>query len=232
MIFLEILFIVSLIELLITWIWFIILGFRANKVWGFSIVFLFPIMPFIFSLRFARKARKAIYYYVIALVVFVSLNTYIFYGNVTFYENIWQKITILATQVTAVEIEPSFDFNGIFEHYVTEAPAPERKVQRLVARPIKVKKKVYQAPVKHAEPKPSSYYKKPTPKKPAYQIISIGVLAYYFNKKIIITTSVVQHKGRLISVTASTVFIKKHVSGGFVSMAIKKNKIKQIKIYL
>ncbi|MCK5871356.1 MAG: hypothetical protein KAG26_00900 [Methylococcales bacterium] len=232
MIFLEILFIVSLIECLITWVWFIILGFQANKVWGFSIVFLSPVTPFMFALRFARKARKAIYYYVITLIFFVSLNTYIYYDGNYFYENSWQKITKLATQITTVEIASLFDFNGLFETDTTEVLVPEIKTRPVLMRSAVIEKKARSIPTKKSEPKPYSYYKKPTPNKQSYQVISVEALAPYMNKKIIITTSVVQHKGRLVSVTASTVLIKKQTSGGSVTMPIKKNKIKQIKIYL
>lgn len=236
MIFLEILFVVSLIEFVITWVWFIILGFRANKIWGLSIVFLSPITPFMFASRFARKARKAIYYYVITLVVFVSVNTYINNTNVRFYKNLWQKITVLSTQITTVKIEPSFNFDGIFATNTTDE-TPEIKIKPVITKSRKVKKKSYYAPAKKTEPKPYSYYKKAkpkksTPKKQGYQVVSIGSLEQYINKKIIITTSTVQHKGRLISVTASRVLIKKQASGGSVTMPLKKNKIKQIKIYL
>ncbi|MCK5924357.1 MAG: hypothetical protein KAG10_00530 [Methylococcales bacterium] len=250
MIFLEILFIVSLIECLIAWVWFIILGFRANKTWGFSIVFLTPITPFMFALRFTRKARKAIYCYVISLIALVILNSYIVYSRVNFYENIWQEITAKAMQVATIEVPSLFDFRDLFSNNTVEALAPKVKARPVLTRSAVIQKKAYHVPIKRAKPKPYSYYKKIkpssdykktkrhldtkklTPKKRGYQAVSIGVLTQYINKKIMITTTRVQHKGRLISVTESTVLIKKRVSSGFVTMPIKKNKIKHVKIYL
>ncbi len=205
--FLEILFIISLVSILITWIWFIVLGFRANKAWGFSIVFLSPIAPFMFASRFARKARQAVYYYMITLLIFISCVVYIHFSTVNFYKSLLEKITESPAEVIIEKTPPIININ---EPLTQE----NQKVNLEIKEPI-------QAPVKI----------KPQPKKHSYKQVSIGSIHIYINKRIIITTSRTKHKGKLLSITPSSLSIRKRSAGGSVTMPIKKNKIIKLEVY-
>jgi hypothetical protein len=235
---------VSLIELLITWIWFLILGFRASKTWGISILLFFPITPFMFAFRFTRKARKAIHYYGVTLIFFSIINAYIIFFKPNFYENSSATLTQINEIATRIQQTTSVNFGEFFSTITDETGENEEEIDIRILPPIKspAMKKVTPRPVRQVLfpiAKPYSYYKKkpsktiPKPKKqPRYKTVSIHEIGHYMTKKVLITTSVIQHKGRLISVTSSTVSIQKQTSGGSVTMPIQKNKIKHIKVYL
>jgi hypothetical protein len=209
--FLELLFIISISTLFISWSWFIILGFRANKFWGFSIIFLSPITPIMFASRFARKARRAIYYYTLTLVSFIFLNLYIQLATVDFYKKFLEKIS--QQTVELVNNQPTTPIENI----------PPEEYQSLKASTIN-------APTsKQPKTKPKSNN---TPKKHGYKIVNINLIHHYINKKVMITTAIKKHNGRLNSTTASTVLIKKRLAKGSVTMPIKKSKIIKIEVYL
>ncbi len=212
---LEILFILCFIGNLITWVWFIILGFRANKLWGFSIVFLSPVTPFMFASRFARKARKAIYYYIIALFASISLTLYIHFFTVDFYRNFLEKITPEKVEVVAKKPEPELI-----------SPIEEEKPKENLKSELEIKTPVTEN-IKPVQPKPDK-----KPKRRHYKEVNINSIHLYVNKNIIATTSRTKHKGKLLSATPSALLIKKRASGGSVSMPIEKSKIIKIEVYL
>lgn len=213
--FLEILFITCFIANFITWAWFVFLGFRANNIWGISVVFLSPVAPFMFASRFARKARRAIYYYIITVSIFVSLIVYIHFFTIDFYTNFWEKIKSEAIVIeepkpeiitNVKEILPKKDLDANLE---IKVPMEEETVE---VKP---------------QPKPDK-----KPKRRHYKEVNMSSISLYIKKNIIVTTSRTKHKGKLLSVDSSVLLIKKRSSGGSVSMPIKKSKIIKIEVYL
>jgi hypothetical protein len=214
---LEILFIACFTASFITWVWFIFLGFRANKIWGFSIVFLSPVAPFMFASRFARKARRAIYYYIITLFVFVSLTVYIYFFTIDFYTNFLEKIKSEEVVIEKLEYEIITSVEEI-RPKENLAPNLEKKVP-IVEETVGIKPR----------PKPELDKK---PKRRSYKEVNINMIHLYINKNIIATTSRTKHKGKLLSVDSSVLMIKKRSAGGSVTMPIKKIKIIKTEVYL
>ena len=234
--FLEILFVVSFIELLITWVWFLILGFRANKTWGFLVLLLFPITPFMFASRFPRKARKAIYYYVVTLIFFGLMTSYIYFYKPKFYDRFWgildtiKEITRIDSKKTQLNFDELFSTNDN-----TQDASKLQAISPSKTKSVTVKKVIRHKSIEKPLPKakPYAYYRaKRKAKKQGYKTVSMNDLTQYINKKVIVSTPLVQHKGRLLSVTSSTIRVKKQASGGSVTMPIKKNKITHFKVYL
>lgn len=230
--FLEILFIISIIELLITWVWFIILGFRANKIWGFSIIFLSPISPFMFASRFARKARQAIYYYVVSLAIFIMLLFYIQFFTLDFYTNFLKKIIPepdpIVITVEEVDIKPPVTKPSEIDIEVIENSIPETVDTE---DPVTDEAPVPEVPViEKVEPEVKPVIKKP--KKRSYKPVNLKDIQKYVYKKVIVYTSRKKHKGKLMSVTSSNLVIRKRVGGGKASMPIKRSKIIKVEVYL
>ncbi len=215
--FLEILFIACFTGGFITWAWFIILGFRANNIWGFSIVFLSPVSPFMFASRFARKARRAIYYYIIALFMLLSLTLYIHFFTLDFYTNFLEKIKPEDIEVVIEKPEPEIITN-------VEEIIPKENLESNPEIKVPIIEEV-------VEIKPQLKLDK-KPKRRSYKEVNINTIHLYINKNIIATTSRTKHKGKLLSVDSSALMIKKRSKGGSVSMPIKKNKIIKTEVYL
>lgn len=217
---LEILFIVCLVGNFITWVWFIILGFRANNIWGGAIVFLSPIAPFMFASRFARKARKAIYYYIIALFLLISLMGYIHFFTIDFYSNFLEKIH--PEEVEVIVEEPKLEIIRAIEEKVQpqENLEPHHEIPPpIIEETVEIKPQL----------KPKLDKK---PKRRRYKEVNINTIHLYINKNIIATTSITKHKGKLLSVNSSVLIIKKRSTGGSVTMPIKKTKIIKTEVYL
>ena len=219
---LEILFIVCLIGNFITWVWFIILGFRANNIWGISIVFLSPVSPFMFASRFARKARRAIYYYIIALFILISLMGYIHFSTIDFYSNFLEKIH--PEEVEVIVEEPKLEIIRAIEEKVQpqENIEPHHEIKSpIIEETVEIKPQ--------SKPKPKLDKK---PKRRRYKEVNINTIHLYINKNIIATTSITKHKGKLLSINSSVLMIKKRSTGGSVTMPIKKTKIIKFEVYL
>lgn len=211
---LDMLFTISIIPLLVTWGWFIILGFQANKVWGFSIIFLSPVTPFMFASRFARKARGVFYYYIASIVIFVVATLYIQFVSVDFYPNLLKKITF--EEIVTIDNKVESDTTVFSTDEVDETDETEDEV---TLEPEITEEIVETAP---------EVIKK---SKPSYKPINIGEAHRYLDKKIIIYTSIKKHKGRLMSVTGSELVVKKFIGRGKVLMPIEKSKIVKVEIY-
>ena len=214
---LEIFFIACFTASLITWSWFIVLGFRANNIWGVSIVFLSPITPFMFASRFARKARKAIYYYIISLFTLISLMLYINFFTIDFYTNFLEKIKPEEIKVVVETPEPII-ITSVEEIIPKENLKPTPEIPPpTIEKTIEIKPKT----------KPDK-----KPKRHRYKEVNINTIHLYINKSIIATTSRTQHKGKLLSVTSSALMIKKRIAGGSASLPIQKHKIIKTEVYL
>lgn len=223
--FLEILFSLNIIAILIVWVWFIILGFRANKAWGFSIIFLTPVTPFMFASRFARKARRAIYYHVIAWFIVVCLGVYIQFFTVNFYRTFFWKLApeslVVLINEPVEEIKTPVVENQEIDPEIIEDVSDETVEEFVVDETIE--EPVADEAVVESKPKST---------KRSYQMVSIQDVRLYVGKKVIVSTAYKKHKGRLSAVTASSVVIKKYIAGGSTSMPIKKNKIIKVEVYL
>ena len=218
---LETLFITCFIASFITWVWFIFLGFRANNIWGFSIVFLSPVTPFMFASRFARKARRAIYYYIITLFALISLIIYIHFFTIDFYSNFLEKINSEEVEVVIEKPKPEITTN-VEEIIPKENLEPNSEIKvPVIEETVEVKPQL--------KPKPKLDKK---PKRRSYKEVNINTIHLYINKNIIATTSRTKHKGKLLSVDSSALMIKKRSAGGSVRMPIKKNKIIKTEVYL
>ncbi|NOQ35667.1 MAG: hypothetical protein GQ569_07195 [Methylococcaceae bacterium] len=237
--FLEILFIINLVAISILWVWFIILGFRANKLWGLSIVFLNPVTPFMFASRFARKARRAIYYHVVVWVVFAIFAAYIQFATVDFYKTFLFKVApeslvILIDKTKVVkDISPSItdtqevDVKIIDDSVIDDSVIDDEVIEIPIIDNEVTEEPVIEDPIieKPIEIKPKS-------KKRSYKVVNMQDMRLYIGKKVKVSTSTKKHKGKLSSVTKSSLVIKKRLSGGSTLMPIKKNKIIKIEVYL
>ncbi len=209
--FLEILFIVGIIAVLITWGWFVILGFRANLAWGVSIIFLSPVTPFMFASRFARKARKAIYYYTISLLFLSLIAGYIQFATVDFYTLFFKKFIPDEPVIVLPEKKPEVETPQEIEVEIIEEPEIEEPVEVVP---------------ESAEVKPEK------PKKRSYKVVNMQDMRLYIGKRVIVSTSTKKHKGKLLKATSSELVVRKRMSGGSTSMPIKKNKIRKVEVYL
>jgi len=213
---LEILFIISSLGLLVMWGWFVRLGFQANRSWGCSILFLFPISPFAFAYRFERKTRKIIYYFILSLLFFAGVTAYAIAFRPDFFPNLAHKLVSLAptfpTQSSPepVTVKPIEQPKPVVETEVVTEPEPE------VIEPV--------APV--IEEKKHSIRQK------HYEVINVNQLSGYIGKKVRLTTANVVHEGHLISVSAGQIEIKKGGFGASATMPISKNKISKVEVYL
>ncbi|MDQ7090890.1 MAG: hypothetical protein Q9M50_09615 [Methylococcales bacterium] len=226
--FLEILFTLSSLAMFITWGWFMMLGFRANKAWGLSIIFLSPIAPFMFASRFARKARRAIYYYMITLFAFILLTAYIHFSTINFYRNLLGKIGQESIVENQYETQTAEIEQVLPQEDQINSPDINKEILRkepptIEASPV-IEERIILPAVK-TEPRKK-------PKRRGYKPVQLNSIHQYLNKRIIITTAIKTHKGKLSSVTALTLLIKKRSSSGSVVMPIKKSKIIKIEVYL
>lgn len=211
---LEILFIISSLGLLVMWGWFVRLGFQANRSWGCSILFLFPISPFLFAYRFERKTRKIIYYFILSLLFFSGVTAYAIAFRPDFFPNLAHKLIALTPTFpakTKIEpVKPLEEPKPVAETEVIAEPEPE------VIEPV--------APVK--------VEKRHTIRQKHYEVVSVSSLGSYIGKKVRLTTSNVVHEGHLVSVSGGQVEIKKGGFGASATMPISKNKISKVEVYL
>jgi len=213
---LEILFIISSLGLIVMWGWFVRLGFQANRSWGCSILFLFPISPFAFAYRFERKTRKIIYYFILSLLFFAGVTAYAIAFRPDFFPNLAHKLVSLAptfptkSSPEPVAVKPIEQPKPVAETEVIAEPTPE------VIAPIvpAVEEKRHFARQKH------------------YEEISLTSLADYIGKKVRLTTANVVHEGRLISISGGQVEIKKGGGGASATLPISKSKISKAEVYL
>lgn len=211
---LEILFILSIIAIVITWIWFVILGFKANKNWGFGILFNPLITPFIFTVRFTRKSRKIIYYYAASLLFFIGLQIYIYTATTNFYVDFINKITNLF-QVETNNSKP-FEVETINSDVSIIEPEEEISLDPVIKAP-----KIIKPEVKTLQ----------KPKTRSYKTVKLATASNYLYKKIIITTANKKHKGILYSASNNELKIKQKIQGGTIIMGIKRSKILTVKVY-
>lgn len=206
----EIIFITSVLTLLIIWIWFIVQGFRTSRSWGASIIFLFPISPFLFAYRFERKTRQAIYYFIGSLVFFIAVMLYIHFATIDFFSRFSDK---LSSSV------PSRVFSSTPKVKLLNLPKPTPIPPPLaVAPPPKITTEITKAPVQAVTMR-------------RYKTVDIGSVKSYLGKSVIITTATVKHNGKLMSVDGSQLEIKKDMGGGSIIMGIKKSKIEKVEVY-
>jgi hypothetical protein len=213
---LEVIFITSVLLLTIFWIWFIIQGFFTSRGWGISLIFFFPISPFLFAYRFERKTRKAIGYFIGCLVFFTALTGYIHFTNVEFFANLSRK---LGTAVTVTKV------------LFSSKPKNTKRLNLPPPTPIPPPLAVKPEDHENAEITitPATPESKTTGR---YKSINMDSARNYIGKKVIITTSTVKHQGRLISVGIGEIEIKKTFEGGTTTMGISKRKITKIEVYL
>ncbi len=211
---LEILFILSIITIVITWIWFVILGFKANKNWGFGILLNPLITPFIFTVRFTRKSRKIIYYYVASLLFFIGLQIYIYTATTNFYFDFANTISSIFQVETSdsepIEVEAINPDVSIIESKETINLDPVVKAPKIIKPKVKTL---------------------PKPKTRSYKTVKLGTASNYLYKKIIITTAHKKHKGILYSSNNNELKIKQKIQGGTIIMGIKRSKILSVKVY-
>ena len=227
---LEILFIIGIVELLIIWVWFIIMGFQANKAWGFSMIFFSPITPFMYASRFARKARRAIYYYVVSLVALISLVLYIHFATIDFYTTFLTKlipkeIITSTTPATNTEI-PNNDQREIEVEIIGSTDHIEDEDENETDTETDINTETN---TENETEQPEEKYK---PQKRSYKVVDMKDMRLYLGKKVIITTSTKRHSGYLNSATSSALIIRKRLGGGSTTMPIKKNKIQKVEVYL
>lgn len=207
----EIIFTISTISLLVTWGWFILLGFRTSRIWGAGLIFLFPISPFMFAYRFERKTRQAISYFIGTLAFFILLMLYIYFTDVEFFSTFSQKIS-----KSLPRLELSFKSKKV-KPLNLPPPTPIPPPRTVV--PEQTTETIIKAPPVSA---PSRRYK----------TIDIGSAQNYVGKNVIITTAIVEHRGKLTSVDNTQIEIRKQMEGGSILMGIKKSKIEKLEVYL
>lgn len=210
----EILFMTSVLTVLIVWIWFVVLGFRTSRGWGAALIFLFPVSPFLFAYRFERKTRHTIYYLIGSLVFFALIMGYIqFATSVDFFDKFADKI---------VNAMPKLDSSTEPKVKNLNLPPPAYIPPPLPDTP-EVKPELPPTVVETPKPSVASH---------GYKTIDIGSIGSYIGKKVVVTTSSVQHRGKLTSVDGAQIEIKKEIAGGTTIMPIKKSKITKIEVYL
>lgn len=213
----EILFILSLITLLVVWGWFVILGFRISRGWGIGLIFLFPISPCMFVYRFERKTRQIVYPFIGSLLFFIGMVIYIHVAAVGFYSTLYTKIS---NAIPKIEFSTKVKTRSLNLPPPTPIPeSPEtldnEEVEVQVNEPV-IKKTVA------TPPKPPRRYK----------VVNIEEIGAYIGKKVIISTSTVQHQGKLLSANSGRLEIKKSFSGGFMIRSFQKGEIKKVEVYL
>ncbi len=209
---LEIVLMLSSIAILITWVWFIVLGFKANKLWGFGIVFLFPISPFMFANRFGRKSRKIIYYYIISLLMMLGVQLYIYFWTVEFYPRLADKVITLF---------------------------PEKKVEPFVEDPVENLNEIEIEIIEQVEETPESETvielpeeaPKPKPRR-SYKVVDISAMKQYVGKKIIITERKKRRKGTLVGIVSGKLEIRERSNSGSSIMKISRHRILKVEVYL
>jgi hypothetical protein len=208
----EIIFTLSLLALLCMWGWFILLAFRTSRLWGIGLIFLFPLSPFMFAYRFERKTRKIIYSFLMSFIIFAAVNTWIFFATLDFYGNLLHKIS-KSLPTIAFSNKPKVKKLNLpkptpIPGPVTEEPAPVEEVKKIAPPPPRI------APIRR------------------YKTIGIENAQSYLGKNVIVTTAFVVHKGRLTSVNANQIELKKNMEGGSTVMGVAKSKIQKFEVYL
>lgn len=211
----EILFILSLITLLVVWVWFVILGFRISKGWGIGLLFLFPISPCMFVYRFERKTRQIVYPFIGSLLFFISMVIYIHVNAVGFYSTLYTKI---GNAIPKIEFSTKTKNRSI--HLPPPTPIPE--ISEDIDNEVEVQVNDPVIKTVATPPKPPRRYK----------VVNIEEIGAYIGKKVIISTSTVQHQGKLLSANSGRLEIKKSFSGGSLIMSVPKGKIKKVEVYL
>lgn len=212
---LEILFITSVIMLLVMWTWFVILGFRTSRLWGASLILLFPLSPFLFAYRFERKTRQIISYFTGSLVFFIAILLYIHFGTIDFFPRLSHKIA---------KRLPSMDFST--------KPKDVKKLN--LPPPTFIPPKLEETPedptTKPEEPKTVPETAVQTRK---FRAVDVGSAGNYVGKTVLITTSSgAQHKGKLTSAATAQVEVKINISGGTALITVKKSKIVKFEVYI
>ena len=211
---LEIVLMLSSIAILITWVWFIVLGFKANKLWGFSLIFLFPISPFMFANRFGRKSRRIIYYYILSLLMMSGVQVYIHFATVEFYPNLADKLINLFPEK---QPEP--------EAVIEDSVENLKEIEIEIIEPVEETTETVEI-IELPEPPP-----KPKPKR-SYKVVNINDMKQYIGKRIIITTTRKPRKGTLVSVGSGKLKIRERRSSGSSIMGISQHKILKVEVYL
>jgi hypothetical protein len=65
-----------------------------------------------------------------------------------------------------------------------------------------------------------------------FRAVDLGSLQNYVGKEVVITTAIVEHRGKLKSVNASQIEIKKSIDGGTTVMGVQKSKIEKAEVFL
>jgi hypothetical protein len=215
---LEIVFTLSGLILLGMWGWFIALAFGTSRLWGLWIICFFPFSPLMFAYRFERKTRKIIYYFLGSLLLFVLVNGYIFTTTVDFFNTFGNKIS-----KTLPKIEHSADV------------LPAEKVKKLnLPKPTPIPPPRAVTPDESEDDESEDNTQSVSHAKSIhhYRDVDLGSLQNYVGKEVVITTAVVEHRGKLKSVSASQIEIKKSIDGGTTVMGVQKSKIEKAEVFL
>jgi hypothetical protein len=211
---LEIVFILSTIAVIVMWGWFVMLGFRANRLWGAALLLLFPLSPFAFAYRFERKTRKILYPFIGSLVFFAAVTAYAIGFRLDFFPNFATKLG-----------------NGLA--YITVSKPDAKKANPLnLPKPVEIPVIVDEPMVASPEAEVVKEVVAPKIQKRGYKEVSVASLSGYIGKKIQLTTSTTVHEGKLLAVSANAVEIKKKLSGGATVMSVDKTKISKVEVYL
>jgi hypothetical protein len=215
---LEIVFTLSGLILLGMWGWFIALAFGTSRLWGLWIICFFPFSPLMFAYRFERKTRKIIYYFLGSLLLFVLVNGYIFATTIDFFDSFENKIRKVFPKI---------------EHSVAVAPAAKvKKLNLPKPTPIPPPRPIVPDESEEDESEnntQSGFRAKATHH---YRAVDLGSLQNYVGKEVVVTTAIVEHRGKLKSVSASQIEIKKSIDGGTTVMGVQKSKIEKAEVFL
>jgi hypothetical protein len=214
---LEILFTLSGLALLGMWGWFIGLGFQTSRLWGMGLIFLFPVSPLMFAYRFERKTRKIIYYFLGALLVFITLTSYIAFTNAEFFENFTKKISQSIPQINLNLFSKTTKVKKL--NLPPPAPIPPPLPESETSEEDETVVEIHQPPATVSQ-------------NSRYKTIDIDNAKNYLGKSVIVTTAFVTHRGKLVSASGSEIHIKKIIAGGSTIMGIDKSKIEKFEVRL
>jgi hypothetical protein len=169
-----------------------------------------------FVYRFERKTRQIVYPFIGSLLFFIGMVIYIHVATVGFYSTLYTKI---GNAIPKIEFSTKVKTRSL--NLPPPTPIPEipdtldnEEVEVQVNDPVI---KTVATP-----PKPPRRYK----------VVNIEEIGAYIGKKVIISTSTVQHQGKLLSANSGRLEIKKSLSGGSLIMSVPKGKIKKVEVYL
>lgn len=215
---LEIVFTLSGLILLGMWGWFIALAFGTSRLWGLWIICFFPFSPLMFAYRFERKTRKIIYYFLGSLLLFVLVNGYIFTTTVDFFNSFGNKISKALPKIEhSVDVLPAAKVKKLNLPKPTPIPPPRAVVPD-------------ESEEDEGEENTQSVFRAKATRH--YRAVDIDSIQNYIGKEVVITTAVVEHRGKLKSVSASQIEIKKSIDGGTTVMGVQKSKIEKAEVFL